>query len=166
MICSGAMAEGRGDVHVPEAGVERHGRKAVLALRRPHAQISSALFLASLSPSRFRLGWLCSVRDSLHNSAGACFACLLYGYLSWRFAERPAAMDFSNAWVRSRLVVALFWGAAQDRCRAGSGVSFCAVMGGLTLWACFSRERTWALTFAECANLLMTALLLLFVSGG
>ena len=33
MISSGAMA-GRGDVHAAEAGVQRHGRKAVLALRR------------------------------------------------------------------------------------------------------------------------------------
>ena len=33
MICSGGTA-GLGDVHLPEARVESHGRKAVLALRR------------------------------------------------------------------------------------------------------------------------------------
>jgi signal transduction histidine kinase len=124
--------------------------------------ISSALFLASLTPSRFRVGRL----DVLYVipytiplvMASIVFDGILHsvspvGPLLWIF---PALGTVS-------LLIALFWGAAQRHMPAWLGVSFCGVMGSLTLWVCLSAGVAWALTFAESSNLLMTALLLIFV---
>jgi len=125
-------------------------------------QISSALFLASLSPARFRVGrWnvLYVIPYTIHVVV-ATF--ILYGFFHGITPGGARLWIFPMLGVLS-LLVALFWGAAQNRMPSWLGVSFCAVMGSLTLWACLSAGATWALTFAESANLLMTALLLGFV---
>ena len=125
-------------------------------------QISSALFLASLCPTRFRLGrW--NVLFVIPYTIPLVFATFtLYGFFHgvspsgtrlWVF---PILGTFS-------LVVALFWGAVQNRMPDWLGVSFGAVMGTLTLWACLNAGAGWSLTFAESANFLMTALLVAFV---
>ena len=125
-------------------------------------QISSALFLASLSPSRFRLGrW--NVLFVIPYTIPVVIATLtLYGYFHGISPSGTWLWIFPILGTLS-LVVALFWGAAQTRMPGWLGVSFCAVMGSLTLWACLSAGAAWALTFAESANLLMTAMLLGFV---
>lgn len=130
------------------------GHTAILA--------SSALFLASLSPARFRLGriqFLYVIPYTIPLVTASLLFYGIYGGISpagWRLWLFPALGTVS-------LVVAVLWGAAQNRMPAWLGVTFCAVLGGLTLWACLNSGAQWALTFAESANFSMTALLLIFV---
>ena len=124
--------------------------------------VGSALFLASLTPSRFGLGRYRVLYVIPYTIPLVIASLLFYGVFHgispgglwlWIF---PALGAIS-------FMVALLWGAANRAMPGWLGVSFCTVMGSLTLWVCFAEGAAWALTFAECANLLMTALLLLFV---
>jgi signal transduction histidine kinase len=125
-------------------------------------QISSALFLASLSPARFRVGRWNVLYVIPYTIPVVVATFTVYGF------NHGISPSGARLWIfpilgALSLVVALFWGAAQNRMPGWLGVSFCAVMGSLTLWGCLHAGATWALTFAESANLLMTALLLGFV---
>jgi signal transduction histidine kinase len=124
--------------------------------------ISSALFLASLTPSRFRIGRYRVLYVIPYTIPLMIASILLNGVFH---GVSPSGL---RLWIFPVLgtisfVVALFWGAAQKRMPAWLGVSFCAAMCGVTLWVCFAAGAAWALTFAESGNLLMTALLLVFV---
>ena len=132
---------------------------------QPFMQISSALFLASLSPSRFQdLALECALRDSLQHSAGDCVRCCCMACFTVFRPTGPKIWVFPVLGAIS-LVVAMFWGAgAEAGCRGWLGVSFCGVMGCLTLWVCFRRgSRLGADLMPRARNLLMTALLLGFV---
>ncbi len=124
--------------------------------------ISSALFLASLTPSRFRLGRYRVLYVTPYTIPLVMASLVFYGIFDGISPVGPRLWFFSGLGCVSFLVV-LFWSAAQRHMPGWLGVSLCAVMGSLTLWVCFAAGAAWALTFAECANLLMTALLLLFV---
>jgi len=124
--------------------------------------ISSALFLASLTPSRFRLGRYRVLYVIPYTIPLVIASLVFYGMFHGISPSGPRLWIFPALGAISFLV-ALFWGAAQRTMPAWVGVSFCTVMGALTLWVCFSGGAAWALTFVECANLLMTGLLLLFV---
>jgi signal transduction histidine kinase len=124
--------------------------------------IASAVFLASLAPSRFRMGRYRVLYVIPFTIPLVVVAVLLYGVFHGKSPSGPLLWIFPALGAISFLV-ALFWGAAQRFMPDWLGVSLCAVLGSLTLWVCFSEGAAWALIFAECANLLMTALLLMFV---
>ncbi|HEV2485683.1 MAG TPA: histidine kinase dimerization/phospho-acceptor domain-containing protein [Terracidiphilus sp.] len=124
--------------------------------------IGSALFIASLTPLRFRMGRLHVLYVIPYTIPLVIASILFYVVFHDISPSGPRLWLFPGLGAIS-LVVALLWGAAQSRMPSWLGVSFCAVMGSLTLRVCFTAGASWALTFAECANLLMTALLLAFV---
>jgi signal transduction histidine kinase len=61
------------------------------------------------------------------------------------------------------MFVALLWGRAKSGVPKWVGISYCAGLGSFVLWVYFVGGVTWALIAVQCANLLMTAILLLFV---
>jgi signal transduction histidine kinase len=125
-------------------------------------QISSALFLASLSPSHFHL-WRWNVLFVVPYIVPLVIATFtLYGLFHGTSPSDTRLWIFPILGTIS-LVIALFWGATQDRMPGWMGISFWTLMGSLTLWACLTAGVAWALTFAESANLLMTGLLVGFV---
>ncbi len=124
--------------------------------------IGSALFLASLTPASFRIGRFKVLYVIPYTiplvTASVLFEVVLRGAspggpMFWVF---PVLVSIS-------ILVGLLWGAATRLTPSWFGVLVCAVMGGLTLWVCITHGAGWALTFAECANLLMTAALLISV---
>jgi signal transduction histidine kinase len=124
--------------------------------------IGSALFIASLTPMRFRMGRLQILYVVPYTIPLVIASLLFHGIYrgvtptDWQQWIAPGLGAIS-------LAVALFWGAVQGRMPAWLGVSVCAAMGGMAMWACLSVGAGWALTFAASANLLMMALLLIFV---
>jgi signal transduction histidine kinase len=124
--------------------------------------ISSALFIASLTPLRFRIGRLQVLYVIPYIIPLVIASLLFYGVFRGTPLSGSLLLIFPALGMVS-FVVVLFWGAAQDRMPVWLGISFCASMGSLTLWVCMHAGAEWALTFAESGNLLMTALLLAFV---
>ncbi len=124
--------------------------------------ISSALFLASLSPMRLRIGRLRVLYVIPYTIPLVIASILLYGVFNGTWPAGRLFLVFPALGLLS-LLVALFWGAVHWRLPAWLGVSYSAIMGGLALWVCFIAGPSWALIYAECANLLMTALLVAFV---
>ena len=124
--------------------------------------ISSALFIASLTPLRFRIGRLQVLYVIPYTIPLVIASLLFFGVFRSTPLSGSMLLIFPALGMVS-LVVVLFWGAAQSRMPVWLGISFCASMGSLTLWVCMHAGAEWALTFAESGNLLMTALLLAFV---
>jgi len=124
--------------------------------------VGSALFLASLTPARFRIGRLQVLYVVPYTIPLVIASILLDGVLQGVSPTGPLLWVFPVLGAIS-FAVAVFWGAARPVIPSWVGVLFCGAMGCLTLWACVSTGAAWALTFAESSNLLMTALLLVFV---
>ena len=124
--------------------------------------VSSALFIASLTPLRFRIGRLQVLYVIPYTIPLVIASVLFYGMFHGNSPSGLSLLIFPALGVIS-LTVALLWGGAKRSMPGWLGVSFCAVMGGLTLWVCFTAGVVWSLTFVESGNLLMTALLLAFV---
>ncbi len=125
-------------------------------------QIGSALFVASLSPLRFRVGRFQMLYVIPYTIPLVAASILLFGVFHGVSPTGPAALIFPALGVLS-LIVVLFWEATKRSMPTGLGISFGAVVGGVALWVCFKAGPASALTLTACANLLMTALLLLFI---
>jgi signal transduction histidine kinase len=125
-------------------------------------QISSALFLASLSPLRIRIGRLQVLYVIPYTIPLVIASILLYGVFQGISPTGPAALMIPGLGAIS-LLVALFWSSEKLSLPVWLGISLCAVLGSLAIWVCFKAGPGWALNFAESANLLMTVLLLAFV---
>ena len=124
--------------------------------------IGSALFLASLTPARFRIGRLQVLYVVPYTIPLVIASILLDGVLQGVSPTGPLLWVFPVLGAIS-FVVAVFWGEARPVIPSWLGILFCGAMGSLTLLVCISAGAAWALTFAESSNLLMTALLLVFV---
>ena len=124
--------------------------------------IGSALFIASLTPLRFRVGRMHVLYVVPYTIPLVIASVIFYGVFQGVSPSGPLLLIFPALGAIS-VVAVLFWGAAQNRMPVWIGVSFCASMGCLTLWVCFRAGAAWALTYAECGNFLMTALLVAFV---
>ena len=125
-------------------------------------QVSSALFLASLSPLRFRIGRFQVWYVIPYILPLVVYSILLYGAFRGVEPKGPLSMLFPALGVICFLS-ALAWGADRSVMPAWVGVSICAVLGSLAFWAFFKVGAAWALNFVESANLLMAALLVVFV---
>jgi signal transduction histidine kinase len=125
-------------------------------------QVSSALFLASLSPLRFRIGRFHVWYVIPYTLPMVAYSILLFGV--FRGVEPKGAAFFVLPALGSICFFsALAWGAKKNIMPAWMGISSCAVFGGLAFWAFFRVGPAWALNFVESANLLMAALLVVFV---
>ncbi len=125
-------------------------------------QISSALFLASLSPRKFRLGRFQVLYVIPYTIPLVIASVLLYGVFNGVSPPQPLLLIFV-ALGSTSLVVALFWTAVKGPMPAWFGISYCVLLGALALWVCFTAGAAAALIVIECANMLMTALQLLFL---
>ena len=132
------------------------------AVGQTSMQISSALFLASLSPLRFRLGRFQILYVIPYALTVVIASMLAYGAFRGNPPQGLLAFVCPGLGAVS-LFVALLWGAAKGHLPTWIGLSYCSVLGCLILWVCFVAGVAWALVLVESANLLMTALLLWFV---
>jgi len=134
----------------------------VAAASQTSIQISSALFLASLSPLRFRLGRFNVLYVIPFTIPLIIYSILFYGVFHGILPNGPIFLVFP-ALVAVSLLTGFFWSAAKGRMPAWLGIAACVVLGSLGVWILFAVGGGWPLTFIECANHLVTALLLVFV---
>ncbi len=124
--------------------------------------ISSALFLASLSPARFQVGRFNVLYVVPFAVPLIAYSILLYGVFKGVAPQGPLFFVFPALGLAA-LVPGVFWAKAKSSLPAWVGVICCVVCAPLGLWSCFRFGAAWPLLFVECANHLMTALLLIFV---
>jgi signal transduction histidine kinase len=125
-------------------------------------QVSTALFLASLSPVRFRLRRF-EVLYVIPYALPAVIASVLAYGVFHGVTPKGLQVFAVPALGAVALFVALLWGAAKSNLPRWIGISYCAALGSFVLWVYFVGGVTWALIAVQSANLLMTALLLFFV---
>jgi signal transduction histidine kinase len=134
----------------------------MVAMGQVAIQISTALFLASLSPARFRAGRIQILYVIPYALPAVVASALAYGVFHGVTPTGPVVFLIPALGAVS-MFVALLWGAAKSKLPKWLGISYCAVTGSMALWVYFAAGVTWALVAVQCANLLMTALLLAFV---
>jgi signal transduction histidine kinase len=134
----------------------------MVAMGQVAIQVSTALFLASLSPARFRLGRFEILYVIPYALPAAIASVLAYGVFHGAMPTGPLVFLMPALGAVS-MFVALLWGAAKSRLPKWLGISYCAALGSLVLWVYFVAGVTWALVAVQSANLMMTALLLAFV---
>jgi signal transduction histidine kinase len=125
-------------------------------------QISSALFLGSLSPVTFRLGRLRVLFVIPYTVPLVIYAIFLYGILHGATPHGNWQLLLLGLGVVSFLT-ALLWGLVKYNLPPGLGISFSATIGGCAFWVFFNLGPAQALNFVQSANLVMTALLVTFV---
>jgi signal transduction histidine kinase len=125
-------------------------------------QISTAMFLGSLSPLRFRVGRFQILYVIPYIIPLVAASILLYGVFhgtspgGLRFFVFPILLGISFG-------VGMIWGTAKGTVPAWLGVSFSGVLGFAAIWVCSLYGPARALSFVECVNLIMTVVLLVFV---
>jgi len=124
-------------------------------------QIGSALFLASLSPLSFRLGRFNVLYVIPFTIPLVLYSILYHGVLHGATPTGAMYVLLPMLGVIS-LVVGFFWAIAKGNLPTWQGVSFCVGGGILGLWIYYSMGPLVPLTFVECCNHLMTALLLIY----
>ena len=124
--------------------------------------ISSALFLGSLSPSRFRVGRFHVLYVIPYTLPLVAYSILLNGVFHGRPPGGLMSLILPAMGVLA-LLVALIWSSQKGSIPIAMSLAVCAALGGLGGWVFFAQEPAWMLVFAESANLLMAAMLLLFV---
>ena len=134
----------------------------VAAASQTSIQICSAMFLASLSPLRFRIGRLSMLYVIPFTIPLVAYSILFHGVFRGVTPGEPKFLIFPALGLMA-LVVGFFWGVAKGSMPKWLGGFLCVVVGGLGLWVCFASGGRWPLTLVECANHFMTALLLIFV---
>ncbi|MGD0732359.1 MAG: HAMP domain-containing sensor histidine kinase [Terracidiphilus sp.] len=134
----------------------------VAATSQMSIQISSALFLGSLSPLRFRIGRVSVLYVIPYTIPLVIYSALFYGIFHGISPGGPLFLVLPALGALS-FIVACFWGAAKGSIPVWLGVSICFVLGSLGLWLCFGSGVGSPLVFVECANHVLTALLLVFV---
>ncbi len=125
-------------------------------------QISSGLFLASLSPLAFRIGQRRILYVIPFTIPLTLYAILLFGVFH---GTLPAGLPFLvfPALGALSLLVGCFWAFARGSMPTWIGLTLCIVLGGAGLWVCVSVGGAWPLLFVECALHLTAALLVFFV---
>jgi signal transduction histidine kinase len=126
------------------------------------ALISSALFLASLSPLRFRFGKLNLLYVVPFTIPLVLYAILLEGIFQGRNPAGVIFLLFPTLGAAS-LIVGGFWGAAKGSMPVSVGGPASVLLGCIGLWICLVEGGHWPLVYVECAIHLMTALLLIYV---
>jgi signal transduction histidine kinase len=126
------------------------------------ALISSALFLASLSPLRFRIGRFYVLYVIPFTVPMVVYSILLNGVFRGVQPTGPLFLVFLALGAIS-FVAGCFWGAAKGSTPAWVGVPVSIVLGSLGFWVCIVFGSGWPLIFVECAIHFITALLIIFV---
>jgi signal transduction histidine kinase len=124
--------------------------------------ISSAVFLAALSPLKFRLGRFQIMYVVPYTLPLVLYSFVLYGVDRGVAPKGPAFLLFPGLGLIS-LCVCLFWAAKRQSVPEWFAILICAIMGVLAFAAFFELGPALALTFVQCFNLLMAAVLVVFV---
>jgi len=125
-------------------------------------QLSSAIFLGSLSPLRFRLGRFNILFVVPYSLILVVYSVLLYGVFGGAAPAGPAYFIFPVLTAMC-FGVAVSWAIAKGTVPTWIGVSFSVILGGLALWVAIEQGPVRALNFIECFNLQMAAVMLIFV---
>lgn len=125
-------------------------------------QVSAALFLASLSPLRFHAGRFSVLCVFPYALPLVAYALLFDGVFHGVQPAGALFFVFPALWAIA-LFVALAWSAQKGAIPIWLSLSICSVMGCLAVPVVFVCGGRWPLTFAECANHVMTAVLVLYV---
>jgi signal transduction histidine kinase len=144
-------------------GYPGSGSPWLVASGQTFIQLSAATFLGSLSPLRFRIGRLQLLFVVPYAAFIVFYSILLYGVLGG-VQPRGLAFLIFPALVGMSFGVGIFWGMTKGSVPIWLGVSFSAVLGTFAIWICCLQGAGAGLTFVECVNLQMTAVLLIFVS--
>jgi len=123
--------------------------------------ISSALFVASLSPLSFRIGEMRVLYVIPFTVPLVVYALLLFGVYHGQMPFTLAFFVFPLLGGLT-LLVACFWTFAKGSLPTWLGLLLCVAMGGAGLWICVSIRGIWPLIFVECALHLTTVLLIFF----
>jgi len=134
----------------------------LLAAGQSSIQISSALFLASLSPLKFRIGRFQIFYVIPFILPLVVYSILLYGVFGGVEPRGPSLLLFPALGLIC-LCSALSWGAERNIMPPWVGISTCAVLGCVAFWTFFVAGAGWALALVESANLLLTAMFVVFV---
>lgn len=125
-------------------------------------QIGVAVFLGSLSPLHFRIGRLQILFIVPYVLLIVVYSVLLYGVFHGVSPRGPAFLIFPLL-AALCFTVGVFWGTTKGSVPAWIGVSFSGILGCVAVCICFLQGAQQGLIFIECSNLLMTAVLLIFV---
>jgi signal transduction histidine kinase len=125
-------------------------------------QLSSALFLASLSPMRFRLGRLRILYVVPFTIPLVTFSILQVAVFRGQTPTGIASLVIPFLALISG-VVAFLWGTHDDHTPSWLGGVVCGTAGVLAMWLLIARDPQWSLTSVECSTHLVTAILVLFV---
>ena len=101
--------------------------------------------------------------SSLYAAPLVLYSILLYGVLGGVQPRGPSFLVFP-ALVGISFGVGVFWGMTKGSVPIWVGVSFSAVLGTFAIWVCCLQGAGAGLTFVECVNLQMTAVMLAFVA--
>lgn len=132
------------------------------AFSQAAVQISATLFLASLSPLRFRVGRWQILYVIPYALPLVIYSLLIEGVFHAVSPAGPLFWIFPALGAIS-LAAGFFWGIARGAMPRWLGASVCLIFGYLGFWICLTRGAVWPMIFVECANHLMTALLLISV---
>jgi signal transduction histidine kinase len=132
------------------------------AVGQTSIQISATLFLASLSPERFRVGRFNVLYVIPFTVPLVVYAILMEGVFHGVAPTGALFWIFPSLGAVS-LVAGFFWAFAKAGMSRRLGIVVCAVMGSIGLWMCFDQGGAAPLSFVECAIHFLTALLLLVV---
>lgn len=124
-------------------------------------QISSALFLASLSPLRFRLGRFQILYVIPYTLPLVAYSIIFHGVLRGATPTGPIFAIFPVLGILS-ILAGFFWGMAKGALPTWVGVGFCVGGGIVGLWICYTVGLALPLTLVECCNHLLTALLVVY----
>ncbi len=125
-------------------------------------QISSALFLASLSPLGFRVGRFSVLYVIPFTIPLVIYSVLYYGVLRGVTPSGPLYFVFPALGILS-VIVGLFWGIAKGSLPTWMGLGFCIVGGIVGLWIYYTVGPGLPLTLVECLNHVLMACLLIYV---
>jgi len=125
-------------------------------------QIGSALFLASLSPLRFRLGRFQILYVIPYTLPMVVYTVLFHGILHGKVPSGPLFMVFPLLGLLS-LFAGLFWAIARGTLPVWAGILCCFVAAIPAFWLLQATGPGLPLTFVECCNHAMTAVLLISV---
>jgi signal transduction histidine kinase len=130
---------------------------------RTSMQLSTALFLGSLSPLRFRV-WRFQILYVIPYTIPLVAASiLLYGVFHGADVSGPRFFAFPLLLGMS-FSVGMMWGTEKGSVPNWLGVGFSGVLGCAVIFVCNLQGPAVALNLAECINILMTVVLLVFVT--
>jgi len=125
-------------------------------------QISTALFLGSLSPLRLRTERFQVLFVIPYTAPLVVASILFYGVFHGASLSGPRFFLFPLLLAMS-FCIGMIWGTAKGTVPEWLGVSFSGVLGCAAIFVCNLQGPARALNFVECINLLMTVVLLVFV---